>query len=270
MYGVVGYGSFVLEERNEVRPGRCAGREDEPCSVLGLIRKAPVDPFPFDVEGRGDDPTSRGAVAEKLIIVGQEVNTFARYHANEPRGDMMKPVDKPAGQELPKHFVATALIVRQDRILLVHHRKIGLWLPPGGHIEPQEDPVTAMKREVLEETGLFVEVVPLRKYSPMASDDTVRVLPLPHHVQVERIAEGPHDHVDLVYLCEAGPGEAIGNAESLGIRWFSRDDLNSPEIVPNVRYFALQALDEVATLHSPRSDRSVQGTDGPRKEPFHP
>ena len=173
---------------------------------------------------------------------------------------MMEPVDKPAGLELPKHFVATALLVRHDRILLVHHRKIGLWLPPGGHIEPREDPVAAMKREVLEETGLTVEVVPLRRYSPSASDEVVRVLPLPHHVQIERISEGPHDHIDLVYLCEAGPGEAKGNAESLGIRWFSREELASPEIVPNVRYFALQALDEVAVLRSPHSGRSTPTT----------
>jgi 8-oxo-dGTP pyrophosphatase MutT (NUDIX family) len=145
---------------------------------------------------------------------------------------------------LPKHFVATALMVRDDRILLTHHKKIGLWLPPGGHIETREDPVTALRREIREETGLEIEILS-DSVDPGASDEIVQVLPLPHHIQVERIADGPHDHIDLVYLCRVRPGQAQGNEESLGLRWFSREDLASTDIVENVRYFARQAIDEV-------------------------
>ena len=122
---------------------------------------------------------------------------------------MSPPVNKFESDNLRKHFVATALIVRDDRILLIHHKKIGLWLPPGGHIEAEEDPVAALRREICEETGLEIEILS-DSVDPRASDETVQVLPLPHHIQVERIADGPHEHIDLVYLCQVRPGEGPG------------------------------------------------------------
>lgn len=40
------------------------------------------------------------------------------------------------------------------RVLLVHHKRLGTWLPVGGEIEPGETPLEAASRELLEETGL--------------------------------------------------------------------------------------------------------------------
>jgi 8-oxo-dGTP pyrophosphatase MutT (NUDIX family) len=39
-------------------------------------------------------------------------------------------------------------------VLLVHHRRLGRWLPVGGEIEPGETPLEAARRELQEETGL--------------------------------------------------------------------------------------------------------------------
>jgi 8-oxo-dGTP pyrophosphatase MutT (NUDIX family) len=49
----------------------------------------------------------------------------------------------------------------QSRVLLVRQRADGSWSTPGGVIEPEETPATAVVREVLEETGLAVEIVRL-------------------------------------------------------------------------------------------------------------
>ncbi len=168
---------------------------------------------------------------------------------------MSRSVGELEGDNLPKHFVATALMVRDDHILLIHHKKIGLWLPPGGHIETWEDPIAALRREVREETGLEIEILS-DSVDPRASDEVVHVLPLPHHIQIERMADGPHDHIDLVYLCRVRPGEAQRNEESLGLRWFSRKDLASTDIVENVRFFARQAIDEVANREGRNPRRS--------------
>jgi 8-oxo-dGTP pyrophosphatase MutT (NUDIX family) len=43
------------------------------------------------------------------------------------------------------------------RVLLVRHSNGGVWLAPGGAIEPDETPQDAVVREVWEETGLHVE-----------------------------------------------------------------------------------------------------------------
>ncbi len=67
---------------------------------------------------------------------------------------------------LPRAGVAVcvgAAIFRGDRVLLVRRAKSASYLPgwwdiPGGHVEPGEDLVAALRREVREETGLRVAV----------------------------------------------------------------------------------------------------------------
>ena len=56
----------------------------------------------------------------------------------------------------PQHLVSYVLPVdRADgSVLLVDHINAGLWLPPGGHVEPGEDPAVTAVRELEEELGL--------------------------------------------------------------------------------------------------------------------
>ena len=59
-----------------------------------------------------------------------------------------------------RHFTATAYVVHDGRVALHWHPKVMAWLPPGGHVEENEDPVQAVLRETEEETGLKTAVVP--------------------------------------------------------------------------------------------------------------
>ena len=43
-------------------------------------------------------------------------------------------------------------------VLLIDHVNAGLWLPPGGHVEPGEDPAETARREAFEELGFEVTV----------------------------------------------------------------------------------------------------------------
>lgn len=51
------------------------------------------------------------------------------------------------------HFCSFFLPVHEESksVYLVHHIKAGSWIPPGGHIEPKESPIEAVRREFAEE-----------------------------------------------------------------------------------------------------------------------
>jgi ADP-ribose pyrophosphatase YjhB (NUDIX family) len=54
----------------------------------------------------------------------------------------------------PKHLVSYVVVVDTWEILLVDHKNARLWLPPGGHVEPDEHPRFTVERELKEELGL--------------------------------------------------------------------------------------------------------------------
>ena len=57
----------------------------------------------------------------------------------------------------PGHFTASAFVLHptEPSILLIKHRKLGLWLQPGGHLQPEDTSAEhAARRELEEETGL--------------------------------------------------------------------------------------------------------------------
>ena len=67
---------------------------------------------------------------------------------------------------LPRHFTATGFVINGDATLpALASPSPRRGLPPGGHVEPDEDPVQAVLREVKEETGFDVELVPTQQIS---------------------------------------------------------------------------------------------------------
>ena len=70
-------------------------------------------------------------------------------------GAQLYRIEKPAIP--PKHLVSYFAVVDGDHILLVDHKNAQLWLPSGGHVEPEEDPRSTVVRELREELGLDIE-----------------------------------------------------------------------------------------------------------------
>jgi 8-oxo-dGTP pyrophosphatase MutT (NUDIX family) len=142
---------------------------------------------------------------------------------------------------MDRDFVIAAYVVEDSKVLLIHHRKLKMWLPPGGHIDSDELPDDAVLREIREETGLEVSIVSDQDSYPYSD---VRLLARPHHVQLELIDETTgHEHIDLVYFCRPVRGVILFNQEETNaIRWFSSDDLLADEIKPNVRFMGLKAI----------------------------
>ena len=107
-------------------------------------------------------------------------------------------------QDIVRHFTATGFVVHNGHVALHWHSKVKAWLPPGGHIEDNEDPVQAVVREIREESGLEAVVV---QTSPVIElDYPQQVLP-PYTIEVEDIDDpvhGYHQHIDMIYFCR-GP-----------------------------------------------------------------
>ena len=80
-----------------------------------------------------------------------------------PISDYLRDLRSKVGTALLHVPSVTALVFdRDDRVLLVRHSNGGVWVTPGGAIDPDEAPQDAVVREVWEETGLSVEPVHLR------------------------------------------------------------------------------------------------------------
>jgi 8-oxo-dGTP pyrophosphatase MutT (NUDIX family) len=134
-----------------------------------------------------------------------------------------------------RDFTVAVFVVRGDRVLLHLHRRLERWLPPGGHIEPNELPDSAAVREVLEETGVAVELVGPSENMATGLGQPVQ-LTRPIGVQLAEIGPDGHQHIDLVYLAR---GLDDGNDEAT---WFSAEELDDLELTDEVRQWCRIAL----------------------------
>jgi len=140
-----------------------------------------------------------------------------------------------------KEFVVEGYIIKNNSILLMYHKKLDLWLPPGGHIEKYETPEEALIREVKEETGLDVEII--RQVKPNY-DFNIKILLQPTHIQIEDI-KGTHYHIDLIYVCRVVGGNIVINKESKSLHFFTIDEIEKLDDVPKeVKYFSRKFLNE--------------------------
>ena len=142
------------------------------------------------------------------------------------------------GRGITRDFTATTFVVHEGRTLLLHHRKLGMWLPPGGHIDPHELPDRAAVREVREESGLEVELL-----SQGRMLGHVRILPQPYCILLEDISPG-HQHIDLIYFARVSGGSlAHAEREALAARWVTWEELDASDIAEDIRELGRRAIE---------------------------
>lgn len=144
-------------------------------------------------------------------------------------------------------FTSSVFVVRDGRVLLHTHRKYGMLLPPGGHIELDEDPNQAALREVKEECGLDVALIAPRN-APQFDEKGFVHLIAPFYFNIHEAAPG-HRHADFIYFATSESGEIVPEHESDGWQWLSYEEIEAlPEekLWPSVRFYALSALEESA------------------------
>lgn len=161
----------------------------------------------------------------------------------------------PQAASLPRHFTASAVVLVAEHILLVHHKRIGAWLPPGGHLLACEMPHEAAQRETLEETGVAVRALSLGSM-PQTGDVDAFFLPQPLCLQVVRALEKSEDlyHLDIAYLCAPIAADLqqdempplIPTDEVHAARWFALSALPHTPLAKNVPEIVALALSRQA------------------------
>ncbi len=131
----------------------------------------------------------------------------------------------------------------EGRVLLHRHRKLDMWLPPGGHIEQDELPDEAAVREVLEETGLWVELVGEKRKDV---SDPVQLC-RPAGVQLENIGPG-HQHIDLIYFAKQVSSTNIEERFSEDeVGWYGPEDWDEMLLTVEVQGWCERALAALPT-----------------------
>ena len=113
------------------------------------------------------------------------------------------------GPKRPR-LTVDAIIVRDEKILLIkrgHEPYRGYWALPGGFVEGSETVEEAIKREVLEETSLDVEIKKL-----------VGVYSEPNR--------DPRGHsISIAYVCEIKGGRERHGDDASDVRWFPVENI---------------------------------------------
>ncbi len=149
---------------------------------------------------------------------------------------------------------ATCFVVDSGRVLFMKHRKLGNWMPPGGHVEANENPLQAVHRELLEEVGYKVKIIdPYPKEHKVVvsgTSDTVE-LPTPLSVLLEHVdyPTEKHDHFDVVYLAVIDKSQGQVAAESSDdMQWVDEKEIDGLNTYHNCKVLAHRAISIASSL----------------------
>lgn len=137
----------------------------------------------------------------RALVEGHEPASPREFAAKERFLEELAGLSAPFDEHAdPTHVTASGIVVGRRGTVLHLHKRLGIWMQPGGHIDAGETPDVAARREATEELGLVVE-------HPGSGPQLI-------NLDVHEAALG-HTHLDLRYLLIAGdddphppPGES--------------------------------------------------------------
>lgn len=159
-----------------------------------------------------------------------------------------------------KHTVSSVFVFNyidgKWKVLLVEHKNLNKWVIPGGHIEHNESPLEAAKREVFEETSIGdLQFISFLHEKCIDFPDSSWSLP-PEYCYIETIPtnkkEEEHKHIDFLFLAISQDNNIKENStESNGIKWFSAEELDSLTIFPMTLFFSKQIIKKLSNKEKP-------------------
>lgn len=152
----------------------------------------------------------------------------------------------------------SAFIVHEEKeaVLLHRHRKLGLLVQPGGHVELHENPWEAIAHELDEETGYSLSQLEVLSHSPSIRglEETIHPIPLAYRSHHFPGTEVPHFHTDAAFgfVTNQLPLKAPHEDESQDLLWLTASELESisaSEIIHDTRVIALHLLTVYKTMY---------------------
>lgn len=116
------------------------------------------------------------------------------------------------------HITASAFIfdIENNKILLLHHKKLNKWLQPGGHCDGDKDTLSVAIKEVFEETGLVIK------------NQAQPIFDLDIHMIPENKGIPEHEHFDVRYLLFADSKiPLIQNHETNQLKWVDLSEMEN-------------------------------------------
>lgn len=162
-------------------------------------------------------------------------------------------------QAMRREYAVAVFVVHDGAVLFHWHRKLGRWLPVGGHVDQDELPSDAAIRETMEEAGLAVTLIDALSIAYVDVPRPAGVpprLPQPIGIQLEDIPERPenpaHQHIDLCYAAVLVPGTSTvpkGESGTNGDapRWVAPTEWSLIGVTAEVASWAQAALTIVGT-----------------------
>ncbi|MDQ3008716.1 MAG: NUDIX domain-containing protein [bacterium] len=153
-------------------------------------------------------------------------------------------------------ITAAGVLIHQQRVLLIKHKKVGFWLNPGGHVESNELPHRAAEREFWEETAIDVKA---RPYGMMWDNPDSEYVPSPFSTNIHWACQdnyvsrvnnmppteyakkhwkkGCEQHLNALYLMEpVGSVVFKENVEETdGIAWFTLKEVENLDTAEQIK-----------------------------------
>jgi 8-oxo-dGTP pyrophosphatase MutT (NUDIX family) len=146
-------------------------------------------------------------------------------------------------------LTAAGYVFHNNRILFIHHAKLNMWLPPGGHLEPNETPDDAALREIKEETRIDARIINWQEFPEAALVKSVRQTAIPFFTDVHSV--GDHEHYGACYLCECDSDKVVIDKASKNFCWLTEQEIRqNPNLPEHIRAIALEAFKHYERLRN--------------------
>lgn len=145
-------------------------------------------------------------------------------------------------------WTVSVFIVHKDKVLLRMHEKYHTLLGVGGHIELDENPLTAAKRECMEEVGLVVRIPGENEPQLYLKERFgLRTLPRPAHTNIHHISD-THQHLDIIYYATSESTNVVPENLDDTWEWLTTEEIEKrDDIIGYIKYCALGALAELGS-----------------------